>query len=270
MRRLAKIPITLATALVVALAAPASVVAVPSSFSPPPPTSPPPTSSPSPSATPSGTLDQHQDDASGESANWGEYFRLAQTFTAGMTGTLNTASVNVANEPIGPTVAQPAAAGDVSVEIWATSGGLPSGSAPLAAVTLPAGQSGWVDILFSAPASVAAGTQYAIVLDPDAGPIALEWFGNCGSDSYSGGQALAYDGTQPSPAWVPVRDWLGSHCEYDFAFRTYGTVNATPPPSSTAPGLAGDGPDAVLPLLFATLAMAAALVAVRRVVIARR
>ena len=65
----------------------------------------------------------------------------------------------------------------ITVGIFATSGGLPTGS-PLATDTQTGGD-GWLTFNFAAPASVASGTQYALVVEP-AGSIT--WRGVCSDD----------------------------------------------------------------------------------------
>ena len=66
-----------------------------------------------------GTLDQQQTNAP-DGGYLGSNYYQAQTFTAGITGTLDTVTVQIGSNT--PDVVAPAAAGDFTVAIWATSG----------------------------------------------------------------------------------------------------------------------------------------------------
>jgi hypothetical protein len=224
-----------------------------------------------------GTLDQAQTSTIA-TKEWGSGFPLAQTFTAGATGVLDTVSVNM----FIPAVlnVQPAAAGDFTVEIWATTSGLPSGASALATSTALTG-GGWVDAAFTSPTSVVSGTMYAIKLVHPTGVI--DWTGDCQTDNYVPGQALVFDVSwQTVPAWGIAND-TGAACMLDFAFRTFVTPNATPAPSSTPAPTATPPPTATstsatpenhsgapVLLLFAGMATAAAFVAIRRYGLVRR
>jgi hypothetical protein len=227
-----------------------------------------------------GTLDQQQTDTSaGYWMNMNQY--RAQTFTAGMTGTLNGVSIQT---QVGDTaaVAVPAAAGDYSVEIWATSGGVPSGASALASNTVVGDTGGLVIVAFSSPPSVVAGTQYAIRLVVDAGGE-INWLGVCQSNLYAGGQALVYD-VSGAATWQTIADWATANdakaCALDFAFATYvtaaqatpqPTAPVTPPPTATTADTAPEnGSSAPVLLLFAGLASAAAFVTIRRYGLVRR
>lgn len=219
-----------------------------------------------------GTLDQQQTIQT-DSKYWLDAYYLAQTFTAGTTGTLNTVTLNLGLPPNVPAV------GDFSVEIHATSSGLPTGSA-LATQVMTIGGGGLYVVVFTTPTSVIAGTQYAAVLVPAAGTL-LDWLGNCQTDAYAGGQALVYDVTN-DPNWRTVPFWgsandTGAACQLDFAFATYVTAaqvtpppNATPPPTATAQAPAGDSRGSALPLLLVTLTIAASALTVRRLATAQR
>jgi hypothetical protein len=220
-----------------------------------------------------GTLDQQQTDTT-SGLYLGSNFYRAQTFTAGATGTLDAVTIHTGSQA--PSLVAPAAAGDYSVEIWATSAGVPSGASALAAETVAGDPGGAVVVIFTSPASVVSGTQYAIRLVPDAGG-AISWLGNCETDNYAGGQALIYD-VLNYPTWRTVPAWAAdadsSACLLDFAFATYvtapqataqPTAAVTPPPTATKTGATPDNQSgAPVLLVFAGLASAAAFVTIRR------
>jgi hypothetical protein len=169
-----------------------------------------------------GTLDQQQtaadDDFSLQSSQSG-----AQTFTPAITGALDQVDLLLlkAGTPPGPSV---------TVEIRELAGGGP-GATPLATASIPASSAGatadFLSFSFATPASVTAGTQYAIVVYSPAASSsnAVEWRVRT-SDVYSGGVALTdpIDTIPPGSAWVPAAG--------DFAFKTY---VAPPTPSSPEP-----------------------------------
>ncbi len=183
-----------------------------------------------------GTLDQHQNSGP-DSAYWNQNYSVAQTFTAGLTGSLDAVTFNLGTAQ--PEVV-PAAVGDLSVQILATSGGVPSGS-PLATENITGAVSGGLYLVtFTSPASVASGTQYALVLTPGTSSL-LDWLGVCGSDAYAGGSALVFDSAN-HPSWMTVPAWASAEesnaCTQDFEFATYVTEAATPSPTATAPATA--------------------------------
>lgn len=182
-----------------------------------------------------GTLDQQQTNAPDGGYQSSNYYQ-AQTFTAGITGTLDAVTVQIGFNT--PEVVAPAVAGDFTVAIWATSGGVPSGASALTSETITGNAVGTVAVVFSSPISIAAGTQYAIVLvaDPARG---ISWLGQCGTDSYADGQALIYD-VLNFPAWRTIPAWAlladSDDCILDYAFGTYvspALTSPTPTPSPT-------------------------------------
>ena len=76
---------------------------------------------------------------------------------------------------------------------------------------------------FNTPATVVAGTQYAIVVSTDS---AYGWRGisQANVDAYTGGSRLISD--EDSPQW---RTGCGPGCTPDMAFRTYVEVPGSPP-----------------------------------------
>jgi hypothetical protein len=175
------------------------------------------------SSASAGTLDQQQT-ASSTDGGLFDSQSVAQTFTPGMTGRLDQVDLLLfkLGTPPGPSV---------TVEIRGTSGGNP-GAAPLATASIPTSSVGtteaFLSAIFATPASVTAGTNYAIVVySPGTGGNAVGVrYQN--SDVYSGGAGF-YDGGEaipPGSAWTP-------NGVSDFAFRTY----VAPPLPPTTPSV---------------------------------
>jgi hypothetical protein len=163
-------------------------------------------------------LDQSQEQDSG-SARLLQRYRYAQTFTAGMSGPLDSVWVDSAlvNDHETPYVD--------SISILGTSGGVPSG-APLATVTadIPI-NFGWVPLSFAATGlQLHAGQTYAVVLtndDTSTGPypygdeVSVLW----GGDKYPGGTLLESDS---GGAWSPFENEFNEPLSgADLKFRTY-------------------------------------------------
>lgn len=151
---------------------------------------------------------------------------VAQTFTAGLTGALDTVELLLSRE---------GASGDVHVSIEGT-GGLVDPAAPdagnvLASETIPEadlGQPAAVQtIAFTSPPAIQAGTAYAIVVsDPDCvGDVLSENVGwtFVSGNPYSGGVSCWSDQASPDT-------WHCGETSNDQVFATYVTV--TPPPPS--------------------------------------
>lgn len=112
---------------------------------------------------------------------------VGQTFTAGAGGALDQVDLLLnayTTTPDGP----------LTVEVRTASGNLPSGTS-LATTTIPASSvpfssthhPSWVTVTFTTPATVTAGTQYALVLSSSATVAAFETFADT-SGGYAGGQ----------------------------------------------------------------------------------
>jgi hypothetical protein len=169
-----------------------------------------------------GTLDQHQTVTSGYTIDWIKGVELAQTFTAGLTGRLD--SIDIHGTGNGHSV---------TIEIQPATG-QPSGTV-LDKQTVNLTASAWTHIVLKSTVNVTAGAHYAIVFSAftDVG-----WNGAC-SNAYGGGQALVLD----TGTWYSVPGWataffpsaLASYCAQDYAFRTYVTKKpaATPHPTAT-------------------------------------
>lgn len=163
--------------------------------------------------------------------------RIAQTFTAGITGALDTLRLNLWLAGDDP--------GDLVVTIQGTQSlanpGTPDDQDVLATQTvlqsaIPTTSSGVTTVVFATPAAVVAGTKYAIVLTSTLGEInsgnTENWYhlGRTG-DTYAGGGRCDADITDG--AWTcgyPL-------AEADWVFATYVTPDpAGPPAVSVNPG----------------------------------
>lgn len=189
-------------------------------------------------AVAAGTLDQHQDNTSNDGAVWGAGYTHAQTFTAQLSGKLDTVSLFLDVEGADGTI--PPAGEDLKIVIYNTAAGIPGGSV-LAQQTLRASTGGaWNDIAFTTPPDVVAGTMYAIAATP-ALSLYLNWRGNCDGDLYAAGEALILDNYHDPAVWQTILAWAAANqggsnaCTRDYAFRTYVTVPTAATPTPTAP-----------------------------------
>ncbi len=170
----------------------------------------------------------------------------AQTFQAGITGFLTDASVYVylgklCSAPgVGCPVPGP---GSLIVQLRTTDAtGTPtdtilsSAIIPSSRVGLGSGNASWVDATFAAPASVTAGTTYALVLTSSAGSRQGGGFyawsevtsdGGAVNQAYPSGQGW---NAQVGAAWQPSPS-------IDFSFQTYVVPNTTSNPAPTLTGL---------------------------------
>ena len=148
------------------------------------------------SSSAAGTLDQSQ--TAQESGSSVDPSPLAQTFTAGMSGSLSEVDLLLrSNEDY---------TDPVTVEIRDTSGGAPASTVLASATVMDSELSrssyNWIAVNFAHPATVQAGTQYAIV----AYTSGTEHWGFASGDPDAGGTAWGTSGAVPS---------------LDFAFKTY-------------------------------------------------
>ena len=172
------------------------------------------------------TLDQQQTDTSTNGyivgPALGAAASSAETFTAGLSGGLDRADLFLSTFGANPVA--------VTVEIRDTSSGTPSNNV-LASGSIPAASVGsapgaFVPVAFSSPATVQAGTQYAIVAYTG-GSNGYKWWGANGTP-YGGGHGF-------SDSHSPPTGWLTS--PVTFAFRTY--VNPAGSPSGSTSGPTG-------------------------------
>jgi hypothetical protein len=167
-----------------------------------------------------GTLDQQQTGTSSSYASTSSSGSNTQTFTAGLSGGIDQVDLSLA-APATPTA-------PLTVEIRDVSGGLP-GNTVLASQSVSASSvsttPAFVPISFASPATVASGTQYAIVAYSST-PISnsYRWFLSAADDPYAGGAAFYATSSPPSSAWIPTAGG-------DFAFKTY-----VAPPGTTLTG----------------------------------
>lgn len=186
----------------------------------------------------------------------------AQTFVAGVTGSLNAISLWSGGTDGNQ---------NVTVEICSTAAGIDCAGPSPAVVAKPALAAGvlasatvgvnhsdgqWIDFVFSPAPAIVAGTTYAIVVLGDAG-----WTGSAGND-YGSGAGFMYEA-----GWVAIN---GAPV-FDLAFQTFVTasvvatpppdgatqppaIGATPPPTSAADGGDAPGGPAPMPLLLALAA----------------
>lgn len=165
------------------------------------------------SAAHAGVLDQEQDQHDDISYNIFEGRSTAQTFTAGRSGPLDQVELVLAR--------QGSPAVDLTVEIRTV---LPSGAPSaevLAEATVPTAtppafpSRDWIRITFTDPATVEAGSKYAIVAHAPAAPLDdYGWFG-VGVNVYSGGSGWISSDSPSGETWLDPGDVP------DFAFRTY-------------------------------------------------
>jgi hypothetical protein len=176
------------------------------------------------SSASAGTLDQQQT-TSDTDAGLTTTQSVAQTFTPGVTGALDQADLLLfkVGTPTNP----------VTVEIRNVSAGKPgttalaSANIPISAIPLTTAT--FVPVTFSAPASVTAGTQYALVVYSAAtGANSPGWNYKNITDPYSGGAGFTTNETVP-----PVDTWTDQVGD-DYAFKTY--VVPAPPTSPTNTG----------------------------------
>jgi hypothetical protein len=161
-----------------------------------------------------GTLDQSFTNTSGGGAAVYQAIELAQTFTAGRTGTLPEVDLSLELEVGGNPP-------PLTVEIETVDANHQPSGTVLASTTIPAsavlpGVFRWTPAVFSAPPFVVAGTQYAIVLanpdntTPEGGKIFVAQYGD---NTYSGGYGLL--SMDSGTTWS---DFQGA---FSLGFKTY-------------------------------------------------
>jgi|GEM_PF-416546 len=147
-----------------------------------------------------------------DTVNWG-----GQTFTAGLTGPLSRADVNIFCFTCTGT------APNLTLSLRAVSGNLPAGP-DLATATLPgtnSGASGYLTATFATPATVTAGTSYALVVRPVANPSAGTYALTFSSGSaYANGQSVS--STDGGGTWTGATNDLGFKTYVKTGFTTSG------------------------------------------------
>ena len=152
---------------------------------------------------------------------------LGQVVTPGLSGQLTNVDVNLLKLGIAP--------GGVTVSIRNVSAGLPTGS-DLAAVYIPDSSIGtaasWIQVNFSTPVTITAGTPFAIVVS-DANNANEYFWRHESPGTYAGGE-----GSRAIPTWTLYSP------SYDFNFRTYVDTTgsgSTPPPVLQQFGMPSSG-----------------------------
>jgi hypothetical protein len=217
------------------------------------------------------TPNQHQDLFPTGGAYWGSVYQLAQTFQPSATGNVDLASAHLQVHTNANVNVKPAVPPTLTVGIYATTSGLPSGPALATSGGAIPDTADWYDFTFSPVAPVVKDTTYALVVQPEANSF-VNWSGVCTSDEYDRGQALVNnDGWETLPAFLAGNEGANpAACQLDFAFRIFLTGGTSAPPTATAPAPSGESGSPSSLLLFIGCAAAAAFVAARRMAPVRR
>jgi hypothetical protein len=177
-----------------------------------------------PASASAGTLDQQQTVSNLDNGLFSTQSG-AQTFTAGITGGLDQADLDLLKAGTPPAT--------VTVEVRSVSAGMPT-AAVLGSRTISTSSVGvspaFVAVTFAPPVPVTAGTRYALVAY-SAGAMgnAVGWRNQDAGDPYSGGDFFL-DNADPLP---PGTNWIGGEDgDDDFAFRTYVAPTPSQPPAS--------------------------------------
>ena len=181
-----------------------------------------------PGAASAGTLDQQQTDGSGMAVSVTSTHSAGQTFTAGLSGKLDQVDLWLSKQT------NPNNVLNVEIrDVAGTANNSPPGTAVLASASVAASvvptSGAFVPIAFSVPASVAAGTRYAIVTWTAAVGGNYVWYLSTAHETYTGGVA---EDTSSSPPTTPWSAFLS-----DFAFKTYVTVPVAGPTGRRAAAL---------------------------------
>jgi hypothetical protein len=167
-----------------------------------------------------GTPDQSQPSHSTTFSFGTAVFRLAQTFTAGLTGDLDKVDLLLRRDGV---------PGPLTVAIHTVSGGAPTGttlaseSVAASSVTTNAVPA-WLSVPLSPPAASTAGVQYAIVLSTVGDSSNHYEWAHVSGNSYVGGTGLSSSNSGTS--------WTAFNPEFDFAFKTYVIPTNTQPDCS--------------------------------------
>jgi uncharacterized repeat protein (TIGR01451 family) len=156
--------------------------------------------------------DLDQSNASIETTCSGHADELAQTFTAGKSGTLSEVDLWMSWDGTGTAT--------VAASIESTSSGAPVGPALATATATVTSTPAWVQFFPTPLVTIASGTAYAIVFTPGS----HVWI--CNADDYSAGQTWDRDGAWYRYSWE----------HHSFAFQTFVAAAATaaPPAISAA------------------------------------
>jgi hypothetical protein len=142
-----------------------------------------------------------------------------QTFTAGVSGQLTKADINLFCFSCTGTTP------NLTLSVRATAGGLPTGS-DLAAATIPGFSSGaavYYSVTFASPITVTAGTQYALVIRPTANPSAGTYALTVSTGSQYAAGARVSSGNSGS-TWTAATSDAGFHTYVHVGFPSSGTL----------------------------------------------
>lgn len=140
------------------------------------------------------------------------YWCVGQTFTASENYSLTGIAVKLLR------TTDPTTIGTVTLNLYATLGGVPTGSSLASGTTdgdevTTVGDGEWIKITLASPHSVVFGMKYAIILSAsvlDSASPEITWRGHYGTPTYEGGESLMYAGS-----WT-------AYSHTDFMFRCYG------------------------------------------------
>lgn len=167
----------------------------------------------------------------GPESVWGE--SLAQTFTAGLSGPLDRIKLYL-GEPVASLDEH-----DVTVEITDTVGGSPGSTVLASALVEPSQMSehegSWVEVKFSSPPTVIAGTRYAIVVYA-AGKDEYGWWAAPPETTYGGG-GVYWSGSPPA-SWGRESFFSATGFETYVGPRTPTTLTYTGPSAGEYSGQA--------------------------------
>ena len=173
-----------------------------------------------------GTLDQQQTESVTSEALLSNQSG-AQTFTAGLSGVLDQADLMLGKVGTPPDT--------VTIEVRTAAAGSPTASV-LATAAIPTSAIGtsqsFLPVTFAAPASITAGTEYALVAwSPGSSGNSVGWGYSSGAAPYKSGAAFfSSDPAPPGGSWTAM-----SSPPRDFAFKTY--VAPSPAPSTNLTGI---------------------------------
>jgi hypothetical protein len=174
-----------------------------------------------PEVAAAGELDQQQTLGNGTVVF--DFSSLAQTFTAGKSGSLDQVDLELSKS--GPNIAA------ITVQIRSVSAGAPGtqvlSSASIQPSQVVTGTPAFVPVGFAAPASVAAGAQYAIVVFTTGMSDVYRWVQST-TNPYPVGSEFSNSSSPPTTTW-------NAFPADDFAFKTY----VAPPAPAAAPGPTG-------------------------------
>jgi hypothetical protein len=162
-----------------------------------------------------------QSTAYGPGHDFGGAVMLAQTFTAGKTGTLTSVDLDMRGSESVTVTLKGATNGILDHNVVPIGAALATATASVTTASM-----GWVKFSFASPYAITSGNFYSIVFSPGVASVGGS------STNYGGGRALIYNGS-----WATVASKYPSGGAADWAFRTWvkvATPKATPKATPTA------------------------------------